>query len=330
MVLLEAIFNKGSFPVKPLGCMGIEMESKLNHYKNWLEFLSETASFFRERGFLEVKTPTIVPSGAMESNLEAFKLQGEKGSLPTSPEFALKKLWLSGISPKIFEISPSFRDEENFGDLHLPEFHMLEFYIKEQGLVALSDIVKLFFTEVFKGDLPSKSLKLNELFCDFTGFKLSPGSDREFLKSVLNFHSIYYQEDYSWNDLYQLIYLNLIEPLICKDSLVFLENYPPQLAALAKINGDGWASRLEVYYKGVELGNGYDELLDRFEIERRWRLENEERLKAGREPHPVDRELLQITGESDLKAGVGIAIGLERLFSIVKKRPNIKTWPFEG
>jgi lysyl-tRNA synthetase class 2 len=116
--------------------------------------------------------------------------------------------------------------------------------------------------------------------------------------------------------------------LIDQKALVFLESYPPKLSALAKINDEGWASRFEVYYQGVELGNAYDELMDSVELKARWEIENKIRESAGLAPHPIDEDLIKITGESFIKGGTGIAIGLERLFSLTLKQKSIKVWPF--
>ncbi len=304
------------------------MESNLNNYKLWLSFLKKVEEHFNEKGFLKVQTPSLVPSGAMESGLMTFKVEGEELYLPTSPEFSLKKLWLSGISDKIFEISPSFRKDEA-SDHHLSEFTMLEFYVEGENLENLKSRVHSFFIESLNlEETDCESIKLDEAFFAFTGFQLCPDSDKSFLKKVLNFHSLQYGADYSWSDLYHLIYLNLMEPLFCKSSLIFLENYPPQLAALAKINTEGWASRLEVFYKGLELGNGYDELLCSKQIESRWNFENKERKNMGLGCHPIDRELLDVTEKTDLKNGVGIAIGLERVFSLITGNQSIKVWPF--
>lgn len=305
------------------------MESNLDLYREWLGFLKEVELFFNDRGFLKVETPTLVPSGAMESTLEAFKLEGEDLYLPTSPEFSLKKLWLSGLSEKLYEISKSFRSKEELGDMHLSEFTMLEFYMAHQSFHKMKETTAEFLTSAL-GLKPSdvSYIKLDECFKSFTGFELKPESDKAFLKSVATFHNLHFTNEYSWNDLYQVIYLNLIEPLLSRNSLVFLENYPPQLSALAKINKEGWASRFEVYYKGVELGNAYDELMDVKELQGRWSCENKIRFDDGRPSHPIDETLIQITDESFIKAGVGIAIGLERLFSLISDRNSIKVWPF--
>src|SRR5262249_20878264 len=55
--------------------------------------------------------------------------------LRTSPEFACKKLLAAG-EPKIYEFARVFRDRER-GDLHLPEFTMLEWYRANAGYDAI-------------------------------------------------------------------------------------------------------------------------------------------------------------------------------------------------
>ena len=80
--------------------------------------------FFLSRGFLETRTPLLVPSPGMETHIRPFTV-GEN-YLPTSPEFAMKRLLVGGLE-KIFQICPSFRDEPR-SITHHPEFTMLEWY----------------------------------------------------------------------------------------------------------------------------------------------------------------------------------------------------------
>lgn len=306
------------------------MESNLNKYKTWLGFLSRVETYFEGKGFLRVRTPNLVPSGAMEASLHSLKVDGEALFLPTSPEFALKKLWYQGLAPKLYEVSPSYRARE-LGDLHLAEFTMLELYEAQIDLKSLVQQVVTFLTEILNLDgVEAKILNLDELFLSFTGFELRPDSDKEFLKSVLNFHSLNFSENSSWNDLYQIIYLNKIEPLLSADALLVLKNYPPQLAALAKLNQEGWAERAEFFYKGIELGNAYDELFDLEETKKRWESENKTRREEGEPPHPIDEVFLKTLSGTKVKSGSGVAIGLERVFSLVQGQhtEGIKVWPF--
>src|SRR6195256_4313486 len=90
-------------------------------------------AWFDEQGFTEVETAVLQVSPGNETHLHAprTELTGGSGAhatryLRTSPEFACKKLLAAG-EPKIFELARVFRDRER-GDLHLPEFTMLEWY----------------------------------------------------------------------------------------------------------------------------------------------------------------------------------------------------------
>lgn len=307
------------------------MESKLNTYRSWLDFLQTVESYFKNKAYLKVCTPTLVASGAMESSLHPYKIEGKSLQLPTSPEFSLKKLWLSGFSPTIFEVSPSFRAEE-LGGMHLDEFTMLEFYDAKSSFQELIHITNDFLCSTLNIEPHVlKVLNVNEIFEAFVGFKLEPSSDVMFLKKALDFHGIVFPKNASWSDLYHILYLEKIEPSLNFD-LIALKNYPPQLSALAKINSDGWSDRVEFYYRGVELGNGYDELLDADEILVRWKAENELRASEGLTPHPLDLEFIELHRARKIESGVGMAIGLERLFWLTRRSPpkHIKVWPFGG
>src|ERR1700744_4241150 len=90
-------------------------------------------AWFDEQGFVEVETGILQVSPGNETHLHAprTELAAADGSratryLRTSPEFAAKKLLAAG-EQKIFEFARVFRDRER-GDLHLPEFTMLEWY----------------------------------------------------------------------------------------------------------------------------------------------------------------------------------------------------------
>ena len=90
-------------------------------------------AWFEEQGFAEVETGILQVSPGNETHLHAprTELTGADGAraaryLRTSPEFACKKLLAAG-EQKIFEFARVFRDRER-GDLHLPEFTMLEWY----------------------------------------------------------------------------------------------------------------------------------------------------------------------------------------------------------
>src|SRR5437763_14502552 len=90
-------------------------------------------AWFDEQGFVEVETSVLQVSPGNETHLHAPRTEimrpdggRARRYLRTSPEFACKKLLAAG-EPQIFEFARVFRDRER-GDLHLPEFTMLEWY----------------------------------------------------------------------------------------------------------------------------------------------------------------------------------------------------------
>ena len=89
--------------------------------------------WFDGQGFVEVDPPALQASPGNEAHLHAFRADwltpgGERRAryLHTSPEFAMKKLLAAG-EERIFALSHVFRNREA-GDLHAPEFTMLEWY----------------------------------------------------------------------------------------------------------------------------------------------------------------------------------------------------------
>ena len=100
-------------------------------------------NFFRERGYVEVETPLRVASPGIDPYIDALPAGGGK-YLATSPELEMKKLLLSGLN-RIFQVTRAFRADES-GDLHHPEFTILEWYAAGETYLDLMD-----FTEALVG-----------------------------------------------------------------------------------------------------------------------------------------------------------------------------------
>lgn len=303
----------------------LQISSNEEIQKNWNLYLSELRSFFSQQHFVEIATPSLVPSPGTEPFLDVY--QWGHLYLPTSPELHLKKALSAGYS-RIFEIRSCFRRGE-ISNRHQPEFTMLEWYRSFANLDEIKQDVKSllislrhFFDTALQKNVSNidefKEYSFQELFRQILEFQLEPDTSIEELKKLaarLGMHSSV-QNYQIWDDVFYQIFVEKIEPVIEKESFrhpIFLTKYPPSQAALARLTSDGWGDRWELYWQGMELANAFHELNDP-QIQRQ-RFEEDLRLKvaSGRDPVALDQDFLRAL-ESGLPPSAGIALGVERLF----------------
>ncbi|TGM58777.1 amino acid--tRNA ligase-related protein [Leptospira adleri] len=300
------------------------------------KFLSVVRNFFEERNYLEMDTPCLKAVPSMEPYLDPFKVhspsQKEQGFLITSPEYSLKEILSKGLE-RIYEITHTFRSGEEGSPFHSAEFLMLEFYTVGMKLEGLMDFCVEFLETL---DLKFQSfgfqkssirrIAVEEAFLEYAGCGISHNElDRVVKERRLTAN---FNEGRAYEESFFLVFLNLVEANLPK-GFTFLHNYPPELAALSKIE-NGFARRFELYFGNLELGNAFQELTDPGEQHSRFRSEQNLREALGKEIFPIDSGL-----ERALKVGIpsscGISIGLDRLFlSILGGASLRETSPYYG
>jgi lysyl-tRNA synthetase class 2 len=293
------------------------------------KFLKSLRAFFDSQDFLELDTPAFKKIVGMEPYLDPFLVRSpsglEKGYLITSPEYSMKMAGSVGLE-RFYEIAHVFRSGEKGSPVHTPEFLMLEFYMARTDLGGLMDFCEDLFATLNKtyfdfrySEIPKRRVTNQELFVKFTG----RGWEREDLLRTLRNSEIPFSEEDRYEDLYFSVFLNWIEPHLAKEkSILFLYEYPPECAALAKIR-DGVAQRFEIYWDGLELANAFEELLDPREQEARFLEEQSLRAHLGKEVFPIDRDFLDSL--SGLPPMSGISIGLDRLLMKILGLPNLRS-----
>jgi len=274
--------------------------------------LRAVRAWFDEHGYLEVQTPTLVPSPAMEAFL--YPLTAGDRFLRTSPEFALKRLVAAGLT-RVYEIGPCYRDRE-VGPWHATEFTMLEWYRAGASLSDLMDEVEDLISATARAlGAPQpgtwRRVTVRELFAEHTGIDLARASADDLSP-----------EDEGWDDGFFRRWVSDVEPKLTAPTLV--TDWPASQAALSRIRDDGsWpvASRFEAYLGGVELANAFLELTDATEQRRRFTSANAVRAMAGEAPHPVDEDFIAAVGRMPRTAG--IAMGLDRLLAALCRWESI-------
>ncbi len=288
-------------------------------------------SFFCDRGFIEVETPLLVESPGMEPNLSPFETTMRspdrdqmKAGLITSPEYSMKKLLGQGME-KIFTLTKVFRNYENLGGEHNPEFTMLEWYAQGEGYEKCMQETRDLIAEVFrvmKQNLPTeKSARLDELFRQHVGIDLYKSGKKELQEACFN-HKIHTDETDTPSDLFFRLVLAKIEPNF-KNGLWTIYGYPKYQAALARIDESNmFGERFEMYIDGVEICNGFTELTDAAEQRKRFESEKEEREEQGKTLFPIDEELLRVLG-SIQNPTYGNALGVDRLHMLSTGKASI-------
>ena len=93
-----------------------------------------------------------------------------------------------------------------------------------------------------------------------------------------------------------LLLATRVEPQLGRDRPEILYHYPASQASLAKVvttdAGYEVAERFELYYRGIELANGFHELGDAAELRRRFEAVNVARVADGRAALPLPESLL--------------------------------------
>lgn len=301
------------------------------HKRHWFEYQQHLRNFFREKRFLEVKTPTLVKCPGTEPSLDVFSTdfvngsQKEKFYLPTSPEIQLKKFLAAGAE-RIFEMARVFRNGEKTERHHF-EFTLLEWYRAYANLSVIKhDLIELieYISDQLKVPRPKEVLTFTvaELFKKYCDFELTPQTTERELKDLAQKLNVDVNSATTIDDYFFLIFMEKIENQWPSDRLIFVEKYPPYQAALARLDQNGWGDRFEAYWNGLELANAFHELNDP-EIQRARSLEDLEKKKLmGKEEISLDESFFKALDQG-MPPSSGIALGLERLYMALKKIKNI-------
>lgn len=303
------------------------------------ETIERIHQFFRQREFIHVETPLLSRDTVVDRFLHPIKVESdavlaETGSirlennhpfwLQTSPEFGMKRLLAAGTTA-IYQIGKAFRREER-GAIHNPEFTMLEWYRVGDDMRAGMDLLAT-LVETILDRPPTIRLTYAAAFEQFA--KVNALSDSvEELRSACRMHQVdatAFENSSNRDDWLNLLLTEVVEPALAKTpEPKMIYDWPASQSALAIVRPDGEvAERFEIYVDGVELANGYHELLDPAELSRRNKVNNEGRVSDGEESLPEHSRLLQAM-QHGLPACAGVALGVDRLVMLAVGAESIR------
>lgn len=271
--------------------------------------------FFIQRNYLEVETPQIIPAPPPEVYIDAVSTNA--GYLHTSPELCMKRLLAAGFS-KIFQISKCFRAGER-GDLHLPEFSILEWYRAGIDYRDLMEECRDLILGVFNELGPERVLLYQGREIDLNG----PWRKISVEEAFVSYASVTLQESLN-KRCFDEVLVREVEPHLLSMGPVFLYDYPASLGALARLKPDNpeFAERFEIYIGGLEVANGFSELTDSREQRARFEREHRKRQDLDKECYPVPERFLDCL--EYMPDAAGVAVGVDRLAMIFADRNRIE------
>lgn len=290
--------------------------------------------FFETRKFLEVETPLLSRDTVIDQHLDPIAVtlakdprhpqQGANYWLQTSPEFCMKRLVAAGANA-IFQFCKAFRAGEA-GRLHNPEFTMVEWYRTGDDMHAGMELLSELIVLTLKRGAAQKMTYQNA-FLKYANIDPHEITGQELMQRLsemkIDIPASITAEDH--DGLLDLLLVEKIQPRLGFNCPLILYNYPASQAALAQVTGTNpaVAQRFELYVEGIELANGYHELLDPEVLRERNKKTNQLRTGDGKQPLPEESHLLAAM-QQGLPACAGVALGFDRLAMLVFEKQSIE------
>lgn len=288
--------------------------------------------FFKQREVLEVDTPVLSAATTPDPNIQSFETRYvsvagesplERKYLSTSPEFHMKRMLASG-SGSIYQLCHVFRQSE-FGKQHNPEFTLLEWYrVGFEYQMLMQEVAEL--VEMFvQRSVDTETISYQAAFLRYLDIDPLSASLNELQRCATDFGLAGTEQNANDKDFYlDFLMSHQVQPQLEKNKFTFIIEYPASQCALARLSPDNnkVAERFELYFQGVELANGYHELTDAKEQQKRFEQQNQKRLQDGIEPVQWDQLLVQAL-QAGMPACSGVALGVDRLIQLILEAKNL-------
>ncbi|MGX7458721.1 amino acid--tRNA ligase-related protein [Candidatus Vidania fulgoroideorum] len=326
---IRNISNKKSLYKRRYVNIGTDIEEKrtiLGRFK----VIEHIRKYMYKKGFLEVET-NIVNRNIEGAKCESFEVKTKTTKkelfLRISPEINIKKLLVSGFQD-IFEIGKSFRNE-GLSKTHHPEFTTIEFYKTGKDYKwsiqftkkLILNIIRRLEKEKIGTSIKIKEfeiISLKESILKYSNISKEDIKNKEILLSKIRSLSIYrYKEVIEFSKrMIQLVYFEMVvRKKLNKPT--FITEFPIEDSILAKEKKRGVAERYELYISGIEIANGFSELTNYKEQEKRFKEQ------AKRNNKKINHEFIEAI-KFGMPKTAGCGIGIDRLVMVLLGRRNIR------
>jgi lysyl-tRNA synthetase class 2 len=302
--------------------------------------IQEIRDFLRQRDFLEVETPMMQPlPGGAEAT--PFVTHHNALDMPLylriAPELYLKRLVVGGFE-RVFEINRNFRNE-GISTRHNPEFTMLEFYQAYATYQDLMTLTETMFRQVaervagaasfvyqgqpidFAG--PWRRIGLYEALAEIAGIDRKTLGDRDKLIAVAAERGVTLTRTGQTAKIVTKLFDVLVEPHLIQPT--FVTGYPVAVSPLSRRSDTvpELTERFELFIAGYEIANGFSELNDPEDQQRRFAQQVAEREAGDAEAHPMDLDYIEAL-EYGMPPTAGEGVGIDRLAMLLTDAASIR------
>ena len=322
--------------------MNDETKKRFLLRSNFIKLLRE---FLWEKGFIEVDTPVLqnTPSGATARPfITHHNTYDADVYLRISPELTLKKLVVGGFT-NVFEIARDFRNE-GISVNHLQDFTMIEgysaYYNYKDNMKLMREMITYIIGKLFDGNLVVNisgkdidfgaewdEVSFRELLIKDCGIDINEFPTAKELLAEIRRRNIQLEDENIENlgrgNLIDLLYKKVSRPYIIKPT--FLTGHPIDLSPLARSNDEDptLTDRFQLIVNGQEIINGYSELVDSQEQEKRFIEQNALKENGDEEAMSIDHEYINAM-EYGMPPISGWGLGIDRFLQFLTSSYNIR------
>jgi lysyl-tRNA synthetase class 2 len=287
-------------------------------------------------GFVEVETPVLQPlyGGAMARPFTTHHNALDRDLyLRIATELYLKRLIVGGLE-RVYELGKDFRNE-GVSHKHNPEFTMVEWYeayADYEGAMARTEAIVRAAAAAsgYAGELnfsaPWKRVRFVDAIRDASGIDLDVSTTAEALAAQIGRVGLGLKtEGFAWFQMADDLLSKCVEPNL--EQPTFVVDYPKELSPLARERpGEPEiVERFEAFAAGMEVANGFSELID--PDEQRLRFIEQDRIgtltEGEAETMPYDEAFVQAL-EQGMPPTAGVGLGIDRLVMLLTGRDSIR------
>ncbi len=316
-----------------------------DRFKVRIQFIRELRHYLDDLGYYEIETPILnsKASGAVARPFVAHHNALDIDVyLRIAPETYMKRAVISGMN-KVYEIARCFRNE-GMDATHLQDFTMIEayqaYYNYEDNMKLIQDMLQTIIKNIFgtliiqigdkvidmSGTWPKVSFR--DLIKKYAAIDIIEYPDKESLLLVIKERGIELDSDtpienLGYGNLVDYLYKKVARPHIIEP--IYLTEHPISLSPLARANDErkSITDRFQLVVNGAELVNGFSELVDPQEQERR--LLEQAALKELGDDEAMDMDYDYIGAmEYGMPPISGWGMGIDRIIQLLTGSDNIR------